>query len=123
METQKNSPATTIDLISHMVDTLHPTLRKEGTVHLEALHRLFRLSEERYAQGAYWKYVVVEPRPFRYALRAVERTDHGWIISLTESKPFTSDHHIAEAAADLFTRDSLPPAHLAKAIDEYMNSL
>lgn len=123
METENRSFSAALDSISGMINTLHPTLRGEGEAHLEALRQLFRLSQERYAQGAYWKYVVVEPKPSRYALRAVERTKRGWIISFAQSKPFTADYRIAESAADLFTRSALPPVRLAKAIADYMNSL
>ena len=110
------------DLISGMVDTLHPMLQETGVFHLEALRRIFQRSEEYYAKGTYWKYTVTEPQPFRYALQAMERINSGWAISKT-SDVFTDDHLVAEAAAELFTRNSLSPIHLEDAIEDYMNSL
>ena len=53
----------------------------------------------------------------------MERTKRGWIISFAQSRPFTGDYRVAKAAAELFTRDSLPPVRLARAIDDYMSSL
>ena len=109
-------------LISGMVDALHPSLQEAGVIILELLRQIFQLSEERYAKGLCWKYVVTEPRPFHYALKAVERSKHGWILSSTESSSFTGDYRVAEAAAELFTRNSLSPIHLEDAIEDYMNS-
>lgn len=109
--------------ISAMLGTLHPALQQVGTIHLEAMRQLFQLSEELYTKEAHWKYVVVETCSFRYALKAVEQTARGWVISPVQSEAFTNDHHIAESAADLFTRNSLSPIHLKEAIEDYMNSL
>ena len=111
------------NLISGMVDTLHPSLQEAGVIMLDFMRRIFQLSEERYAKWPCWKYVVTEPRPFHYALKAVERTKHGWVLSPTESRSFTGDHRVAKAAAELFTRNSLSPIHLEDAIEDYINSL
>ena len=111
------------DLISGMVDTLHPAMQRSAKLLLEDLRQVFRESEELYEQGFYWQYAVISPRPFRYALKAAERTDRGWVVTPFESKDFTDDHKIAEAAADLFTRNSLSPIHLEDAIKDYMSSL
>lgn len=111
------------NLISGMVDILHPSLQEAGVILLDLMRRIFQLSEDRCAKGPCWKYVVTEPRPFRYALKAVERTKRGWILSPTESRSFTDDYHVAKAAAELFTRNSLSPIHLEDAIEDYMNSL
>ena len=111
------------DLISGMIDTLHPVMQRSAKLLLEDLHQLFRESEELYEQGFYWQYTVISPRPFRYALKAAERTGRGWVVTSVESKDFTDDHKIAEAAAELFTRTSLSPIHLEDAIKDYMSSL
>ena len=111
------------DLISGMVDTLHPATQRSAKLLLEDLRQVFRESEELYEQGFYWQYTVISPRPFRYALKAAERTERGWVVTPFESKDFTDDHKIAEAAADLFTRNSLSPIHLEDAIKDYMSSL
>ncbi len=110
------------DIISGMVESLHPMFQETGAFHLEALRQLFRRSEECYARGAYWKYAVAEPRPFAYTLQAMERTGKGWVVC-AESEVFTDDHRVAEAAAELFTRNSLSPVHLEDALEDYMNSL
>lgn len=110
------------DLISGMVDTLHPTLQEAGVIQLEALRQLFRLSEERYSKSPRWQYRVTEPRPFRYGLKAVERTENDGTVTCVESETFTDDRHTAQAAAELFTRNSLSPIHLEEAIEDYMNS-
>ncbi len=112
-----------INLISDMVDTLHPTLQAEAVNHLEALRQLFQLSEELNAKEARWKYVVAEPHPSCYTLRAMERTGGGWAQSSTESAVFTDDHSVAEAAAELFTRNALSPIHLEEAIEDYVSTL
>ena len=111
------------DIISGMVDTLHPTLQAEAVNHLEALRQLFQLSEELNAKGARWKYVVAEPRPSCYTLRAMERAGGGWMPTSAESAVFTGDRGVAEAAAELFTRNALSPIHLEEAIEDYVSIL
>ena len=111
------------DLTNGMVDTLHPATQRTAKILLEDLRQVFRESEELYEQGSFWQYAVISPRPFRYALKVAERTDHGWVVTSIKSKDFTDDHQIAEAAADLFTRNSLSPIHLEEAIEDYMAGL
>ena len=111
------------DLISGMVEALHPATQRTAKILLEDLCQVFLDSEELYEQGSYWQYAVISPRPFRYALQAAEWTDRGWVITPAESKDFTDDRQIAEAAAELFTRSSLSPIHLEEAIEDYMTSL
>ncbi len=110
------------DLISGMVETLHPTLQAAGIMLMDDLYQLLQLSEKRYAEGAYWRYAVTEPQPFCYAVKAFERSKHGWKES-AESKIFTNDHSVAEAAAELFTHSSLSPIHLEEALEDYMSGL
>ena len=57
--------------------------------------------------------------------RRGHRAPSGTADSVTpfESKDFTDDNMIAEAAAELFTRNSLLPIHLEEAIKDYMSSL
>ena len=111
------------DIISRMLDILHPTLQEAGAIQLEALRQLFRLSEDLYAREARWKYVVIETCPFRYGLRALKGAENGQTAACVESETFTDDRQTAESAADLFTRNSLSPIHLEDAIEDYMNSL
>lgn len=82
-------------LLSHKLARTFPLSKKP------AVAVFHRLSRERHAQGAYWKYVVVKPKPFCYALRAVERTKRGWTISFAQSRPFTGDYRIAKSASGL----------------------
>lgn len=110
------------DLVSNMVETLHPTLQAAGFILMDELYQLLQLSDKRYAEETYWKYAVTEPRPFCYAVKVLERSERGWIPSV-ESEIFTNDHSVAKAAAELFTRNSLSPIHLEEAIEDYMSSL
>lgn len=110
------------DLIGSMMETLYPPLQIVGVFLLEELNRLFQLSEKYFAEGVYWKYAVIEPRPLCYAVRVLERSKHGWVPP-AESKVFTNDRSVAEAAAELFTRCSLSPVHLEEAIEDYMKSI
>lgn len=112
----------TFDLINDMIDSLHPTMQRFAMMLLEDLRQIFQASEDLYTEGVYWHYTVIEPHPFRYALRALERGNHGWVTS-SESAIFTDDHSVAETAAELFTRNSLSPIHLEEAIEDYVNSL
>ena len=109
------------DLISSMIDSLHPTMQMFARMLLENLRKIFQASEDLYTKGIYWQYTVTEPHPFRYALRALERGRHGWVTS-AESTIFTDDHSVAEAAAELLTRYSLSPIHLEDAIEDFMLS-
>lgn len=111
------------NLISELVDVLHPTLQEAGAIQLEALRQLFRLSEERCTRDPRWRYSVTEPRPFLYGLKATENTERAGPVACFESRVFTDDRHIAQAAADLFTRNSLSPIHLEEAIEDYLKSL
>lgn len=111
------------DLISGMVESLHPSLQATGVILLDEFYQLFQLSENRYAEGTYWQYSVTEPHPFRYALRASELREHGRMVTVAVSKPFTNDRSVAETAAELFTRNSLSPVHLEEVIADYIGSL
>ena len=113
---------TAFNLISGMVDTLNPALQKAALILLEAMRQLFELSEEITAKAAAWKYEAIEPRPFQYALKVLEWTPRGWEVSPTVSEVFTDDHTVAEAAAELFTRNALSPIHLDEALRDYMDS-
>ena len=110
------------DLINGMLDRLHPSLYEAGAALLESLQNVFLLSEQRFADSMNWRYSVTEPHPFQYGLMAETRTGQGWIFA-AESDPFTDDHAIAQAAAELFTRNALSPIHMADAIEDYMGSI
>lgn len=111
------------ELISAMLDTLHPSLKEAGIIQFEAMRQLFLLSEERCAKDRRWKYAVIEPQPFRFAIKAAEKTKGGWQLTPTESRIFTDDYRVAKAAAELFTRSSLSPIHLNEAIEDYVSGL
>ena len=112
-----------VNLLGGLADTLHPSLQAPASILLDALRQLFQLSEELDEKDARWKYVVAEPRPFCYTLKAMEWTNRGWTPSATESAVFTDNHNVAEAAAELFTRNALSPIHLEEAIEDYMSTL
>ena len=59
-----------VNLIDSLVDTLHPSLQAPASILLDA--QLFQLSEELDEKDARWKYVVAEPRPSCYTLKAME---------------------------------------------------
>lgn len=110
-----------LDLISEMFEGLHPSLYKDGERLWGALVELFRCSERRWEEGA-WRYTVTELGPLRYGLKAEIRTKQGWEY-VKESDHFIDDRSVAEAAAELFTRNALSPIHMEEAIEDYMKSI
>lgn len=111
------------DLISGLLDTLHPTLVEAGVIQLEAMRRLLLLSEELCAAGRTWQYQVSEPAPSQYALKAEGVSGTAYEAVSKQSRVFTDSRRVAEAAAEIFTRHSLSPIHLDDAIDDFLNSL
>ena len=110
------------DLISGMLETLHPSLYKMGEFLWTSMLELFRCSERCWEEDPNWRYTVTEPRPLQYGLRADRRTEEGWKY-VKESAPFTEDPDIARSAAELFTRNALSPIHLEEAIEDFLKSV
>lgn len=110
------------DLISGMLESLHPSLYKDGEFLWTSMLELFRCSERCWEDGIYWRYSVTEPSPFHYGVRAEIRTKADWEY-VKESAPFTDDRSIAQTAAEIFTRDALSPIHLEEAIEDHLKSI
>ena len=110
------------EIISEMLESLHPSLYKDGEFLWTSMLELFRCSERCWEEDAYWRYSLTEPSPFRYGLKAEIRTKAGWKY-VKESVPFTDDRSTAQTAAEIFTRNALSPIHLEEAIEDHLKSI